>query len=394
VKRILGLYAKHQNKALLEATNGYGKAMSICGEYKLTTLNLLDNNDTKRLVSLLKSGEVDFAFGVQGVGSNIKLDDDSSIWSVSKTPFVSFHFDHPCHNPYNHANVSPYVGNLYSFKSFLEVKNKYLPSNQFSDYLPSSFMLHQKLNSCNFTDRPYKFLYIKTGATLDKIIEDVGFFPKEIQGGFFNSIEELKLNPNLEIADIVANVFTKNDLDHTKFQIQFWDIVRLIDLYIRQERAIKFVEWLKLQDGAFILGDGWDFIDKSKAKANFLPSTEILNLQDYYCKTKFVCNTNPYGKDMVHERMIYGLGANACVISDKNEWIEKNLDKVSALHLFDWDKDLGEQLNKFTLDNVEKEYENDANKSYDDIVKYYSVSPVEKIISFSKKLNEFAKNNS
>jgi hypothetical protein len=120
-------------------------------------------------------------------------------------------------------------------------------------------------------------------------------------------------------------------------------VVQTLDLYSRRKRALDFVEWLKFQEGAVIIGAGWDFIDRTGVRAEFrapLPMHESFPL---YEQSQFVCNTNPYARDHIHERIVCGLAMGCCVLTDTNAWWDKNFADVPALTRLDWGRPLDEQ---------------------------------------------------
>jgi hypothetical protein len=122
-----------------------------------------------------------------------------------------------------------------------------------------------------------------------------------------------------------------------------------MDYYLRLWRANIFVEWLKLQPGAVIIGDGWNHIDRTHAQAEFRPT---MNADDAYrllFDTQFVGNTNPYGRDIVHERVAAGLLFGCRVLTDTNQWWDEHFAKVPALTRFRWDMPLADQLNSLLV---------------------------------------------
>ena len=123
-----------------------------------------------------------------------------------------------------------------------------------------------------------------------------------------------------------------------------------MDYYLRRLRAIEMVEWLKQQDGAVIIGNGWDFIDRSTSKAEFRPAIDANTAMELYGQSQFVLNTNPYASDIAHERIINGLAYGSVVVSDSNAWWAKYFCDIPALHLFNWNAPLADQLNPIIQD--------------------------------------------
>ncbi|HUY68289.1 MAG TPA: hypothetical protein VMV79_03205, partial [Alphaproteobacteria bacterium] len=165
-----------------------------------------------------------------------------------------------------------------------------------------------------------------------------------LQEGVHDILARTVADPNLLICDLVRDLFNATGHGDLVCKTPFWTVVQKIDLYIRRKRAIDFVEWLKMQEGAVIVGGGWDFISREGARAEFRPALPMHQSFPLYEQTQFVCNTSPYARDHVHERIVCGLAMGACVLSDTNAWWDKNFSDVPALTRFDWDKPLGDQL--------------------------------------------------
>ena len=73
---------------------------------------------------------------------------------------------------------------------------------------------------------------------------------------------------------------------------------------------------------------------------------------ELYEQTQFVFNTNPYGADIIHERILFGLMRGCCVITDTNAWWDKNFSDVPALLRVDLSGSLDEQINPYVTSNA------------------------------------------
>lgn len=341
-KIAIGIVGPSENDALAAATSCYCYALNRKGydariiDFRVPALDRLFKEHVQK-------GDVEFAFGLQGIGSQLKAK-EKNLWSIIRTPFISLHNDHPCHNIDNHRNDSPFVANLYHFESFLETKEKYLPSNQISRPMPIGFAVEDPSPRMSFAARPIKLLYMKNAYNLSAEDAYRAALPSHLRDAVTQQIERAMQDPNLQLCDLVDEIFTAFGLSRDQMQDEFWDIVRIMDRSIRHRRAERFIEWLKFQDGAVIIGDGWDFIDKTNARASFRPSLSAYEAHRLYQETQIVCNTNPYGRDLVHERVMAGLGVGACVFSDSNSWWKQNAADVLSLTLYNWVDPLDDQL--------------------------------------------------
>jgi hypothetical protein len=342
-KRILGIVYLNENGALTLATQDYCRVFQAMG-YESETIDLTQTADRGKLGELLQSGETIFCFGMQGVGSHLKLGEEN-LWTRIKTPFIALHFDNPCYNPLNHTgDDSPYVANLYHFESFLQIQRRYIGSRSPSGLLPFEIPLPVPEPQLPFAKRPIKFLYMKTGAPLEPMLEEFPKMPPILEEGAREILKQTENDPNLLICDVVRDLFIRSKFEHLVCKAQFWAVVQVLDLYIRRKRAIDFVEWLKFQEGAVIIGGGWDFIDRTGARAEFRPPIPMHQSFPLYEQTQFVCNASPYSSDMIHERVVAGLAMGSCVLSDTNSWWDKNFSDVPALTRLYWNRPLDDQL--------------------------------------------------
>jgi len=342
--RVLGLVYQNESDALTFASIGYCAALNASG-YAAQVIDLNHPQGVKDLGDALLSGDVAFGFGLQGVGSRLTtLSSGINLWTATKVPFICLHHDHPCHNPFNHSSSSPYVANRYYFESFLNAKKRYLPSDQLSEVVPLTFLGIPHQSQIPFKERTFRFIYAKSGRSLDEENAELANLPKKLRDGVSEQLKRAQKSPNLNLCELVEDVFADIGIDHNQSHQQFWSVVKLMDLYVRRKRAIDMVEWLKLQEGALIIGDGWDFIDKASARADFKPTMNFAECVPLYQQTQFFLNTNPYGRDVLHERVINGLAYESCVITDTNAWWDQNFSDIPGLFKFNWDQPLEDQL--------------------------------------------------
>ncbi len=342
-RQIIGLYFVHENEALKVSCTQHCLAFAEAG-YKADPVNLADAEDMRRFKALLDEGNVEFCFGPQGIGSNLEIGQGINLWQEKRIPFIALHHDHPCHNPFNHLNASRYVANAYYFESFLETKQQYLPSNQLSGLVPFKLLGTLPPATHAFKERPIRLMYMKSGSSLNEHDAYIDSLPDGVRKATRARLDRLMADPNLQICDMAGEIFHENGLDRTKSERSFWGLVQTMDIWLRNKRAIEMVEWLKFQEGAVIIGNGWDFIDKTGARAEFRNSISLYAAGQIFQQTQFVCNTNPYGRDIIHERLGMGMIFGACVISDTNAWIDQHLSDVSALTRFHWNVPLDQQI--------------------------------------------------
>ncbi|MDD3183165.1 MAG: hypothetical protein PHD48_10245 [Alphaproteobacteria bacterium] len=346
-KTILGIVAENENEALTATTDGYCSIFRPLG-YNALTIDFRKPESIQLFQEHLRNNDMAFAFGLQGVGSCLRAGDNkTSLWSAFKVPFIGLHHDHPCYNYNNHVCDSPFVANVYHYESFLETKEKYLPSQQISIVQPFGLLVDMKPPLVPFDKRSINLLYLKSGTSPAAMKEDADYWdelPKPVQDAISQQLEQARVHANLQLCDLVSDLFSSLGYDYHELQPTFWGVVRYMDRTLRRERSVTFVEWLKNQDGAVIIGNGWDFIEKKSARAEFRPAVPSYKSYGLYAQSRIVCNTNPYCRDMIHERTVFGLSAGACIITDTNSWWDEHGSGCPSILLYDWARPLDEQL--------------------------------------------------
>ncbi|MGE4351851.1 MAG: hypothetical protein AB7E52_06650 [Bdellovibrionales bacterium] len=344
---IVGIVAENENEALTAATEGYCKIFRSWGHEALM-IDFRKPESIKLFQELLKKNDIAFGFGLQGIGSRLRAgDNQTNLWQAFKVPFLGIHHDHPCYNYNNHSCESPFVANLYHYESFLETKEKYLPSDQISIARPFGLLADLPKPWVPFSERPIKFLYLKSGVFPAAAKEDALYWqelPKPVQDAVTQQLERARQNPNLQLCDLAADLFSALGYNYLELQPTFWGIVRFMDRTLRNERSNIFVEWLKKQEGALIIGNGWDHIDKKNARAEFKPAVSSYGSFSLYVRSQITCNTSPYCRDMIHERTIFGLAAGTCLITDSNMWWESHGRNCPSIHLYQWNAPLADQM--------------------------------------------------
>lgn len=335
--RVFGIIYESENNTLYHGTASFRDKLKASG-YDAQLLDLKDPANFGVLYKALGAGECAFAFGLQGVGSQLHFK-DQNLWHVAKTPFISLHFDHPSHALPNHVTASPYIANLYCFGTFLDDFEKYVKPIKNEPRVSGRISIDSRrfnLEPVPFEKRPIKYLFMKTGVSVAPYANHINTLPKMLRDGVWDRLDAARKDPNLSLCDLASSLFPKETFMDPNNQVEFWAMVKAMDLYLRHERAISMVNWLKHQKDAVILGNGWDEIDKEGAQAAFKPSVSAAEAYQLYRDTQFICNTSPYGYDVIHERIILGLMHQCAIITDRNAWIDQNLASTPNLIGFDW----------------------------------------------------------
>ncbi len=388
-KHVFGFYGPNANNALKVSSDYFKQGFAARG-YDVDIIDAASAADKARVLAALQAGRVAFGFGLQGVGSLLSFEDEIVAWQAFGVPFVGLHHDHPCYNTLHHLSASRFVGNLYFYRCFLEDKLRFLPSAQLSRAASFGFLQADLPPAPPFETRPFRFLYPKTGQRPASFLSFLAEVPANVRMALTDQIVRLLQDPNLSICQMVGELFDALRLDRQEQFILFWHFVKMIDSYIRAQHAMLFVQWLMKQEGAVIVGNGWDFLDKTGARASFLPSMDFGAMDALYQQARFVCNTNPHGHDFVHERVLIGLAYGACVLSDSNSWWDTHGGALPALSLFNWRAPLDAQLEAI-MDLPDAAAR--AAQGPEAANKLFQTKPFDAVLAFVDDLRSFAAEN-
>lgn len=337
----MGFTYQNAHQALHGLAWYYADALRAQG-YTVDVFNLAGSDTISWLIAQLNEDQIAFCFGPQGVGSRLG-NDEQTLWKRTGVPFIGLHGDNPCYNIFNHFGDTPRIANLYLYKSFAAINRRYLNTHQIVDTLP--FQTGDMGPSpIPFRERPIKLLFLKSGESVDECVQKLDSLPQPLRDGVWEQIERAKNFANFVVCDLVQELFDHCGLVRAEHFDLFWGCAHWMDMYLRRKRAADFVAWLAMQDGAVIIGSGWDFIDTSKARAVFKPSVPIHQAIDFYRQSQIVCNVTPYGSDVIHERVPMGLLNESLVISDTNAWWDEHFGDIPGLKRFTWGQSLDDQL--------------------------------------------------
>jgi hypothetical protein len=138
-----------------------------------------------------------------------------------------------------------------------------------------------------------------------------------------------------DISELVLSCFESHGIDVGDRHELLFAVLQQVDLYVRLVHATRMAQAL-CRVPAEIIGARWDHIDKTGAKARFLPAVNAAALAELYADTQFIVNTTPNFSSGTHERVLYGFTAKACVVSDDNDFTRRRFGALPSYFGFDW----------------------------------------------------------
>ncbi len=292
---------------------------------------------TNRLQSIGAQHDILLGYGYAGIGAHLKTG-DASLWDKFQIPFLSLMYDHPFYNPALHSASARSACNCYAVRDFYDVQRDYIKSPQPAVQLKISSNGYVIPHERSWNERDIDALFIKTGYDLRILEDSFKVMPPAFHTIVWDCIRTAQKDGDIVLTDFVRDGFAASGIDFRRDQ-QTWDdfvyIVRVINQYLRYWRSEQLVEKLKHLP-ITIVGDGWDHIDKTNAKAKFLPAIQAPEVDPLVRRTKFILNTHPYARYAWHERVFQGLESGAAVISDRTRFTDEHFADLPNFIEFSW----------------------------------------------------------
>ena len=338
---VIGFVGENANGCLDSGTRHLNNILSAYG-IEAHSINLFAPDWSESLRALVSDRTPHFCYGYAGVGAALR-NGENSFWSDYKTPFLSLMYDHPFCNLRNHTVDSPYVANCYFIADFLEAQVNYvrhphqcfLMRDTVGPLEPYDASVTRSEHQAHWRQRSIPYLYLKTGYDLARFETSIQALNATQRAIFLDCLNLLQQCADYNLTHLVAEHCRAKHIEPYAGNESFLTIVLLLERYIRDWRSLQIVEWLKHKP-ALIIGDGWDSVDKSDARATFLPSRPATECWELYKDSRFVLNANPFFQDGCHERVLSGLINGAVCVSDRNRFSDHMFSHLENFVSFDW----------------------------------------------------------
>jgi hypothetical protein len=346
-KRVVAIVGENENDALIAGSHELLAAMKPYG-IEGHVVNLLDPEWPNQLGRLANDG-IFFAFGAAGVGAILNHVDPVSranvnLWDTLRVPFISLLADQPAHIPRNHRVAARYVVNGYLFRDYFDLQRSLIRSPQISVMLPQNCTANPHRDKKPWGRRDRRMVFVKSGGNPELLREYWPNYPVRFRAILEEASAEILKRSTQDINGIVLACFASHGIEVGDRHEIFFAAVLQIDLYTRLVRATRMAQAL-CRVPADIIGARWEHVDRSGAKARFLPPVKADTLSQLYADTQFIVNVTPNFSSGTHERILQGMAAKACVISDDNEFGRAHFGALPSYHGFDWrDADWPEKI--------------------------------------------------
>ncbi|MEJ0062314.1 MAG: hypothetical protein WDO70_03715 [Alphaproteobacteria bacterium] len=335
--RILALVGQNENGMLIDSSEGMGRFFTRMG-YQHQVIDLLASGGLALLGKALKGGDIAFAYGFAGVGSQLLAGNDVNLWTALRLPFVAFWFDHPSYHYRQHIVSSPYILNCYHIRDHLEARQKYLPPGNAALSLPPTSPGHNPYaRATPWAARQRKFFFAKTAYRPEAIAANWNKYPPLLRDMLASLAEQARSDRHLDLAAATAASFGKigrplSDLDG------FMGVIQEIDRYIRAWRSDRLARALMAYP-VHIYGRGWDYLAGQSSTAEIFPAFPAVDLWRRMTDYRLVANSSPLWRDGVHERVTMGIASGSVTLTDRSEKTDQLFGDLPNYVGFEWNDD-------------------------------------------------------
>jgi hypothetical protein len=337
-KRVVAFVGENENEAL---ATGSRELLDTLAQQGFEG-HLVDVNDPQWMAQLgwLANSGIDFGFGFAGIGAAVANVDQATktsrnLWEMLRVPFISILADQPSHLPRNHRVASRYVVNGYLFRDFFEVQRRLIRSPQISVMLPQICAPNPYRDGKPWRRRTHRMIFVKSGGDPALLRAEWPKYPARLRTILEEASDEALKHATGDVGDLVLACFASAGIELGERHDILFAAVQQVDLYVRRARATQMAEAL-CRVPAEIIGARWDHIDRSGAKARFLPPVKSATLPALYADAQFIVNVTPNLSYGAHERAMQGMAAKASVVSDDNDFTRHRFGALPNYHGFDW----------------------------------------------------------
>lgn len=291
-------------------------------------VNCADPNVFKNVASILEKKEIFFVLSFIGIGRDIVVDDAAgkkgNIWDMMGIPFISAIGDSPAY--YFDRHISPGHGfaNLYTFREHYDLR-KSLPAGKGMNAMSLPFIFDREpIEKIDFAAKEKgKVIFPKNGSSTEQL---KALWKKHCRPticaalmDIADLLEQQMHNPVTDNIDtIVREVLGERGIDIDAMTTLRLFFVAQLDDYLRRAKATMIINALR-DFPVEIHGNGWDFIDFSKAKCTYVPGCDYRKTRELIRHSLAVIDMSPNTQNGFHDRILRTYGMHTLCITNKQE---------------------------------------------------------------------------
>ena len=291
--------------------------------YNVVELDINSEGVTRRLQNVI-GNEFEFAFSMNGVTANVKLNDDTYLQDNIKAPFISMYVDHPLYNLVRlDTDLNNYHG-LFVDENIVDYIKRYFKNISTARMLPhgGDGLSEDKLVS--YADRKIDVLFTGSYKDPEKILEEIGGLHRMSQVIIMNIVEQMISDNTVTVDMALENFIKKNDIPLTDSEFKkYMDLTVHADEYVRAlYRKLVILALVKNGVKVNVFGSGWNKFDNSNpANLKIGGSVDADTCKELMANSKIVLNVMPWFKKGSHERVFDAMLSKAVCVSDESEYL-------------------------------------------------------------------------
>ena len=270
----------------------------------------------RELTGILAEGDLVFAMGMSGVGSDILTADKALVWEAAKVPFFDWNCDHPCYYPSRHQLRSRFLLHGYVFPDHARYSLRHFNANG------ASFAVHIGLPPADLflvpaEGRNGRILFTKSGADIAPIEARWRAAPAPLAALLPRAAEALFHRPTTDFLPILNQVAADQGIVLDGNGELAMTLIRELDAYIRFKRA-NMVMAVALDYPVDVFGNGWDHIGRAGMRAQLAGPVGWEQTLGMLPRYTACLSVNPLIDESVHDRVFFALAAGVTPVSDAN----------------------------------------------------------------------------
>lgn len=310
-------------------------------EFDVQVIDLIEDSWTEKLISLVKTKEIAFFLGMNGVGIEISAD-GKSLYDLVGVPFFAFLVDHPMYH-LGRLNSSTTSSNI--IVSCMD--SDHIPflrtmAPNYSRLFMKVFVPHgasiDQLNLEQGEERPIDVLFAGSFADPNEIRREwKSLYPA--MGKLADDIMERAIyDPSMSIHDIVDEVLRGKGISFSDSQLtSFWGIIRSVDLYVRYKVRSDIIRHLNnLPISVEVYGNGWEKLNlKTSQRFKVFESIKFDEVTEKMKQAKTTLNIIPSIRNGGHERIFTSMLSGSVALSTSNPYLQNTFEHGRNSLLFE-----------------------------------------------------------
>lgn len=316
-------------------------------------VDLNESNAMSQIIETFSTKTIDCVVAFNGIGVDIKLNNNQYVYDAVNTTFLAIYVDHPA---YHIGRLSENLKNqivCFNDKEHVNYTNEILPNHhKISFFLPHGGLsknIEENNQIKNLEEyRKQKSIDIVFAGTFGKNSkkkwEEINVdFPKYI----LDEVSEILIYD--DYASVHKTFFDVCNKYSIKFstigKVQLSKILSMIMDYVRSYKRAELIK--KLANSGLkitICGNAWENFAKEHKNINYIGALDIQENLELIKKAKILVNVTPNFTHGSHERVFTGMLNNAVLFSDKSSYYDEFFEDEKNILYYSFnslEKDIG-----------------------------------------------------